>query len=74
MGSSGYGFGGYWKLGLPLSIIIMCRIVLIALFWTESKRSFEGGAVRLRLPMPQVKILAATARFRAIPAYVSSVI
>jgi di/tricarboxylate transporter len=21
MGSSGYGFGGYWKLGLPFSII-----------------------------------------------------
>jgi di/tricarboxylate transporter len=35
MGPGGYRFGDYWKLGLPLSIIVICvGSLLIPLFWS----------------------------------------
>jgi di/tricarboxylate transporter len=35
MGPGGYRFGDYWKLGLPLSIIVVCvGTLLIPVFWT----------------------------------------
>jgi di/tricarboxylate transporter len=34
MGPGGYRFGDYWRLGLPLSIIVVVLgVPLIALFW-----------------------------------------
>ena len=34
MGPGGYRFGGYWRLGLPLSAIVaVVATALIALFW-----------------------------------------
>ena len=34
MGPGGYRFGDYWKLGLPLSIMVLALgVPLIALFW-----------------------------------------
>jgi len=34
MGPGGYRFGDYWKLGLPLSVIVITLAVpLITLFW-----------------------------------------
>ena len=34
MGAGGYRFGDYWRLGLPLSIIVLVvGVPLIALFW-----------------------------------------
>ena len=34
MGPGGYRFGDYWKLGLPLSVVvILCGTPLIAWFW-----------------------------------------
>jgi di/tricarboxylate transporter len=35
MGPGGYRFGDYWKLGLPLSMIVICvGSLLIPIFWT----------------------------------------
>ena len=37
MGPGGYRFGDYWKLGLPLSLIVVCLgTLLIPLFWSFS--------------------------------------
>ena len=34
MGPGGYSFGDYWRLGLPLSIlVVVAGVLLIALFW-----------------------------------------
>jgi di/tricarboxylate transporter len=34
MGPGGYQFGDYWRMGLPLEILILCvSIPLIMLFW-----------------------------------------
>jgi di/tricarboxylate transporter len=34
MGPGGYSFGDYWKLGFPLSImVVLAGVPLIALFW-----------------------------------------
>ena len=34
MGPGGYRFGDYWRLGLPLSImVVLAGVPLIALFW-----------------------------------------
>jgi di/tricarboxylate transporter len=34
MGPGGYSFGDYWRLGLPLSImVVMVGVPLIVLFW-----------------------------------------
>ena len=35
MGPGGYRFGDYWKLGLPLSLIVICvGTLLIPIFWS----------------------------------------
>jgi di/tricarboxylate transporter len=35
MGPGGYRFGEYWRLGLPLSIIVVIvGVLLIAFFWS----------------------------------------
>jgi di/tricarboxylate transporter len=35
MGPGGYRFGDYWRLGLPLSIIVLIvGVPLIAFFWS----------------------------------------
>jgi di/tricarboxylate transporter len=35
MGPGGYRFGDYWRLGLPLSIIVVIvGVALIAFFWS----------------------------------------
>jgi di/tricarboxylate transporter len=34
MGPGGYRFGDYWRVGLPLSLlVILCALPLILLFW-----------------------------------------
>ena len=53
MGPGGYRFGDYWRLGLPLSImVVLAGVPLIALFWPLQaglvllRRSGRGGRSR----------------------------